>query len=287
MRAEVHATLNESSLGSSSGTDFTFDFGIIGTGIMGEALIKALLASGIDPKRISFVEKRDERANEIASTYQISRKTLAELVSSSKIILLLIKPQDALATLEEISASFNIKSLLVSFLAGKKTEFFENLLPDGAKVIRVMPNTPLAIGKGASVLSLGNNATSTDEDQIRRVLDSSSLTLTLPENLQDAVTAVSGSGPAYFFAFVEAMVAAGVELGLNEADSTALTIETIYGAAAMLKESGKSATTLRENVTSPNGTTFAALESFRSSNLNEIVEKAMRACRDRSIELSS
>lgn len=287
MRAEVHATLNESSLGSSSGTDFIFDFGIIGTGIMGEALIKALIASGIDSHRISFVEKRDERASEIAANYQISRKTLAELVSSSKIILLLIKPQDALATLEEISLSFNVQSLLVSFLAGKKTEFFENLLPAGAKVIRVMPNTPLAIGKGASVLSLGNNATPADENQIRRVLDSSSLTLTLPENLQDAVTAVSGSGPAYFFAFVEAMVAAGIELGLNEADSTALTIETIYGAAAMLKESGKSATTLRENVTSPNGTTFAALESFRSSNLNEIVEKAMRACRDRSIELSS
>jgi pyrroline-5-carboxylate reductase len=278
------ASANKTS--SINSKNFTFAYGVIGVGIMGEALVKALINSHVPATSIAFVEKRDERAHEISSLYGVVRKDLAELVSQSATLLLLIKPQDAISTLEEIAPHFNTDSLLVSFLAGKKTSFFESKLPAGARVIRIMPNTPMAIGKGAAVLSLGSHATADDEKNITHILASSSLTLTMPENLQDAVTAVSGSGPAYFFAFVEAMIDAGVELGLKKEDAQALTIETIYGAAAMLKESGKSPTTLRENVTSPNGTTFAALESLRADNFNAMIAKAMKACRDRSIELS-
>jgi pyrroline-5-carboxylate reductase len=152
--------------------------------------------------------------------------------------------------------------------------------------VRVMPNTPVLIGKGMSVLSAGAHASADHLALISTLLSTSGAVMYIDESLQDAVTAVSGSGPAYFFAFIEAMVAGGVALGLSAEVATELSIQTIIGAAAMLAESGKSATTLRENVTSPNGTTAAALTRFSQGHLAELVAGAMTAARDRSQELA-
>jgi pyrroline-5-carboxylate reductase len=148
-----------------------------------------------------------------------------------------------------------------------------------------MPNTPALIGLGASGYSFGPGVDEAQKGFVRTFLAATGIAIEVPENLQDAVTATSGSGPAYFFAFVEAMVEGAVALGLAREDATQLTIQTITGAAALLAQSGDSPKTLREKVTSPNGTTAAALASFSQSELSETVAKAMQAAAKRSQEL--
>lgn len=260
--------------------------GIFGVGIMGEALLAGLISAGVTPAQISFVEKRDERAAEISQKYGAHRSSLEAVASQSDLLLLVVKPQDLAELVAELDLHLNAAALLVSFAAGKSTHFIESRLATPAAVIRVMPNTPVLIGAGASVLSAGANVTSSHVALVTQLLSSSGLVLTIDESLQDAVTATSGSGPAYFFAFVEAMVEGSVALGMPLEVATALTVQTIVGAAGMLTQTGKSATTLRENVTSPNGTTAAALHAFNDGELKALVAKAMRAARDRSQELA-
>jgi pyrroline-5-carboxylate reductase len=163
----------------------------------------------------------------------------------------------------------------------------ETVLCDKARVIRVMPNTPMVLGRGMSAMSVGAHVTKDDQDWVNRFLKTTGEVIEVSEDLQDAVTATSGSGPAYYFAFTEAVVAAATKLGLSEADAFILAKETLLGAALMVEKSGKDLKTLRENVTSPNGTTAAALKSFKESGLEDLVLAAMKAARDRSIELSS
>jgi pyrroline-5-carboxylate reductase len=188
--------------------------------------------------------------------------------------------------LEEIKGSINPNTVVITFAAGKTISFISKALGTANPVIRVMPNTPTLVGKGMAAASMGVGVTDAQRDFVLGFLAATGKVIEVSEDLQDAVTATSGSGPAYFFAFVEAMVAGAKELGLSENDATTLTVQTILGAAHLLEESGKSATTLRENVTSPNGTTAAALESFGNDNLNSMVAKAMKAARDRSQELA-
>jgi pyrroline-5-carboxylate reductase len=175
---------------------------------------------------------------------------------------------------------------VITFAAGKTISFISNGLGTGNPVVRVMPNTPTLVAQGMAAASMGAGVTAAQREFVLGFLGATGKVIEVTEDLQDAVTATSGSGPAYFFAFVEAMVAGAKELGLSDHDATTLTIQTIVGAAKLLDESGKSATTLRENVTSPNGTTAAALASFGNDNLNSMVAKAMKAARDRSQELA-
>ena len=260
--------------------------GVIGVGNMGEALLAGLLHAGIPASNICFSENRDDRAAEISARYGATRKNNREIAEDCQVILLVTKPQDLGDLLEEIAGSLGQGVLLISFAAGKSTTFIESAVSSATAVIRVMPNTPALIGKGAAGISAGSSVSAEQMKFAIDILTSSSEVVTIPENLQDAVTALSGSGPAYFFAFIEAMVRAGTELGLTPEIATALAVQTMYGAAGMLKESGKNATTLRENVTSPNGTTAAALKSFADGGLEDLVLKAMTAARDRSQELA-
>ena len=259
---------------------------VIGAGVMGEALISALISYGVKPEFITISEKRDERAAELIAKYSIKAAPLAANVSSADALLLVVKPQDMGAVLEEIKGSINPAAVVVTFAAGKTISFISNGLGTGNPVVRVMPNTPTLVGAGMAAASMGAGVTDAQKGFVLGFLAATGKVIEVGEELQDAVTATSGSGPAYFFAFVEAMVAGAKELGLSDADATTLTVQTIVGAAKLLDESGKSATTLRENVTSPNGTTVAALASFVSSDLNSMVAKAMKAARDRSQELA-
>jgi pyrroline-5-carboxylate reductase len=190
------------------------------------------------------------------------------------------------AVLEEIKGSINPTAVVITFAAGKSISFISNGLGTGNPVVRVMPNTPTMVGAGMAAASMGPGVTAAHKQFVLGFLAATGKVIEVAEELQDAVTATSGSGPAYFFAFAEAMVAGAKELGLNEQDATTLTVQTMVGAAKLLAESGKSATMLRENVTSPNGTTAAALASFGSSDLNSMVAKAMKAASDRSQELA-
>jgi len=259
---------------------------VIGAGVMGEALIAALISSGVDPDRITISEKREDRAQELIAKYLIKQAPLAANVADADALLLVVKPQDMASVLEEIKGSINPTAVVITFAAGKTISFISNGLGTSNPIVRVMPNTPTLVGAGMAAASMGHGVTAVQRDFVLGFLGATGKVIEVSEELQDAVTATSGSGPAYFFAFVEAMVAGAKELGLTDQDATTLTVQTIVGAAKLLDESGKSATTLRENVTSPNGTTAAALASFANDNLNSVVAKAMKAARDRSQELA-
>ena len=259
---------------------------VIGAGVMGEALIAALISSGVNPDRITISEKREERAQELISKYLIKAAPLTANVADADALLLVVKPQDMASVLEEIKGSINPTSVVITFAAGKTISFISNGLGTSNPVVRVMPNTPTLVAQGMAAASMGAGVTAAQREFVLGFLGATGKVIEVTEDLQDAVTATSGSGPAYFFAFVEAMVAGAKELGLSDHDATTLTIQTIVGAANLLDESGKSATTLRENVTSPNGTTAAALASFGNDNLISMVAKAMKAARDRSQELA-
>jgi pyrroline-5-carboxylate reductase len=259
---------------------------VIGAGVMGEALIVALISSGVNSNRITISEKREDRAQELIAKYSINSAELASNVANADALLLVVKPQDMGSVLEEIKGSINPEAVVITFAAGKTISFISNGLGTSNPVVRVMPNTPTLVGAGMAAASMGAGVTAAQRDFVLGFLGATGKVIEVSEDLQDAVTATSGSGPAYFFAFVEAMVAGAKELGLSQEDATTLTVQTIVGAAKLLDESGKSATTLRENVTSPNGTTAAALASFASADLNSMVAKAMKAARDRSQELA-
>ena len=256
---------------------------VIGAGVMGEAMISALLRVGYEPAAIKIREKRAERSQELVEKYGIG----TDSILGSDLILLAVKPQDVEETLKSLSGEISKSALLVSLCAGVKSKKIESLVDSSVRVVRVMPNTPLLISNGMSAVAGGSRATDEDLKWVEKLLAGSGKVLVLEEDLMDVVTATSGSGPAYFFGFVEAMINAAVKLGLSSEDAKLLVVQTLVGSAAMLNESGKDAKTLRENVTSPKGTTAAALAVFESEKWGEIVYEAMKAARDRSIELSS
>lgn len=259
--------------------------GIIGVGVMGEALLSGLIGAGFPSAQIIFYEKREERAAEITSKYGVVKSELNELCKKCDVILLVTKPQDLGSLLDETASTYKKDVLLISFAAGKKIEFITSKVPS-AKVIRVMPNTPMVVGKGMSALSLGSGIDDASKNFVLEFLNSVGKAIVVDESLQDAVTATSGSGPAYFFAFVEEMIKGATLLGLSDNDAKILTIQTIAGAAEMLQNSGKDPKTLRENVTSPNGTTAAALAKFNEGNFGNLIANSMKAARDRSQELA-
>ena len=260
---------------------------VIGAGVMGEALISALITYGIAPSQITISEKREERAAELMARYKVANAALSTNVAECDLILLVVKPQDMAAVLADIKQTIRHGVLIISFVAGKQIRGIADVIGTSANpVIRVMPNTPTLVGAGMSAISCCGLVSPEQRDFTLGFLGAVGKVIEVDEDLQDAVTATSGSGPAYFFRFVEAMVDGAVALGLSKEDATTLTIQTIVGAAKLLDQSGDSPTTLREKVTSPNGTTFAALNSFNDSDISETVAKAMKAARDRSQELA-
>jgi pyrroline-5-carboxylate reductase len=259
---------------------------VLGAGVMGEALIAALIASGVKPSAISIVEKRPDRCSELVGKYAITVDSLESAVSISDVILLVVKPQDMQGLLVEIKPHINASALIMSFVAGKKIGFIQENLSSTQPIVRIMPNTPTSVGLGAAGYSFGSAVTQEHRVFVASLLAAAGKAVEVDESLQDAITATSGSGPAYFFAFVEAMVEGAMALGLSREDATTLTIQTIVGSAALLERSGDSPTALREKVTSPNGTTAAALASFSNDHLSEIVARAMKAAHDRSQELA-
>jgi pyrroline-5-carboxylate reductase len=260
---------------------------IIGAGAMGEAIIAGLIKSGTAPSSISVLEKRQERSQEICAQYGVGELSNTQALSGFAAIFLIVKPQDLADTVAEISNEISEESVIISLAAGKKIAGIEaGLQGKKVPVIRVMPNTPALVGEGMAAISGGTHCAEKDLALAEKLLRGTGKVIRVEEDLQNAVTAISGSGPAYFFLIIEAMVAAGIELGLTPEHAHQLSIQTIYGAATMLRDSGKTPTTLRENVTSPNGTTAAALKTLNESRIHEIFSAALLAARDRSRELA-
>lgn len=260
--------------------------GFIGVGVMGSSIIKSLIAKSLKSDQICIADKSQEKLEQIKSQYGVQVKEISAIGRSCDVIFLAVKPQDLAEVLKDLKQTIKPETLIISIAAGKTIKFISDQLQTNNPVIRAMPNTPAQIGKGISAIAASATVSS---DELKIATDLFSTTgeiVVVSEDQIDAVTALSGSGPAYFFYFVEAMVKAGVELGLTDEIATRLAIETISGSAAMLKESNLDAATLRKNVTSPKGTTAAALEVFSNTDLENIIFKAMSAAKNRAQELA-
>lgn len=260
--------------------------GIIGAGVMGEAFIAALLRSEIAASSISVAVRRIERGDELADKYKVTIAPLADVVAQSDYLLLGIKPQGLTELMPELLPHLGAKTLVISLLAGKTISGISAGLGGHAYIARVMPNTPTLIGKGMAGYSLSSAVTAEQRSFLSNLLAATGKAIEIPEELQSALTGTSGSGPAYFFRFIEAMVDGAVAMGLSREDATTLSIQTIVGAAALLDESGDTPTRLREKVTSLKGATAEALQVFNDADISDIVARAMAASAHRSEELA-
>lgn len=266
-------------------TDTALRIAILGGGVMGETLATGFLERWQPTPVVTVAEKRSERAADLAERLGVGIASMAEAVADADVVVLAVKPQDFRAMLAELAPSLRPGALVISIAAGIPTAVMEEHLP-GAAVVRVMPNTPARINRGVAGVSGGSACTAEDLDLAARLMESVGVVVRVPESLQDAVTAVSGSGPAYVFYLAEAMIAAGVEMGLTPEDARLMAVNTILGAGELMEASGEDPAVLRANVTSPNGTTAAAIASMNEAGLHDAIKSAMTAARDRSIELS-
>jgi pyrroline-5-carboxylate reductase len=260
---------------------------IIGAGVMGETLLSGLLRGGHQATELMVGEKRAERATELREKYAVQVVANTEAAAGADTVALVVKPQDMGDVLTEIAPHLHTGQLLISLAAGITTEYIEKHIPDGIAVVRVMPNTPALVDEGMAAISPGTHC---DEEHLARaegMLKVTGRVIQVPEKQQDAVTAISGSGPAYLFFVVEAMIEAGVHLGLPRSTASELVVQTVVGSAKLLRETGTHPTVLREQVTSPGGTTAAAIRELEDHKVRAAFITAMEAARDRSVALAA
>lgn len=260
---------------------------IIGAGVMGETLLSGLLRAGRRADDLMVGEKRAERAHELHERYGVTVSTNLEAAEKADTLALVVKPQDMEDLLKEISPAVRPGQLVVSLAAGITTSFLETHLPTGVAVVRVMPNTPALVDEGMAAISRGSHCDEGHLLEAESLMASIGKVIRVPEKQQDAVTAVSGSGPAYIFFVVEAMIEAGVHMGLPRSTSTDLVVQTVVGSAKLLRETGEHPTVLRERVTSPGGTTAAAIRELEDHKVRAAFLSAIEAARNRSRALAA
>jgi pyrroline-5-carboxylate reductase len=280
---------------------------IIGGGSIGEALLSGLLRAGRQAKDLVVAEKDLARAKYLSKRYSVLLTSVADATENADFVIVAVKPGDVPTVVDDIAdaaaraESGSAEQVFVTVAAGVTTGYYESKLPAGAPVIRVMPNAPVVVGGGVSALAPGRFATTTHLEEVSSIFDAVGGVLTVPEAQLDAVTAVSGSGPAYFFLLVEALVDAGVAVGLSRPVATDLVVQTMAGSAAMLLERldeahpvgdaamgtamDTTAAQLRATVTSPGGTTAAGLRELERGGLRAAVANAVEAAKTRSEQL--
>ena len=280
---------------------------IIGGGSIGEALLSGLLRAGRQVKDLVVAERMPERAKYLADTYSVLVTSVAEAVENATFVVVAVKPADVESVMGELARAAaaaevdSAEQVFVTVAAGVTVTYFESKLPAGTAVVRAMPNAAALVGAGVTALAKGRFVTQAQLEEVSAVFDSVGGVLTVPESHMDAVTALSGSGPAYFFLMVEALVDAGVAAGLSRQVATDLTTQTLAGSAALLLErmdsdravegealaarADASAAQLRATVTSPGGTTAAALRELERGGLRVAVDAAVQAAKRRSEQL--
>jgi pyrroline-5-carboxylate reductase len=255
---------------------------------MGEALLSGLLRSGVvAPSGVIAAVRRSDRAVALRDTYGIEVLSAAEAAGRAETLVVAVKPQDMAALLGEISAGVTADKLVISIAAGIPTSFIETRLTPDVPVVRVMSNTPVLVDEAMSVISPGSHAGETHLRRAEELLRPVGKVLRIPESQQDAATALSGSGPAYVYFLVEAMVDAGILLGMPRSNALEMVKQAVYGAATMLRESGEHPVILREAVTSPGGTTINAIRELEKHGVRAAFLAAIEAARDRGRELAS
>ncbi|RAU96913.1 pyrroline-5-carboxylate reductase [Mycobacterium colombiense] len=281
---------------------------IIGGGSIGEALLSGLLRAGRQVKDLVVVERVPERAKYLADTYSVLISSVPDAVENASFVVVAVKPADVESVMAEIARavgaaeSDTAEQVFVTVAAGITITYFESKLPAGTPVVRAMPNAAALVGAGVTALAKGRFVTAPQLEGVSALFDSVGGVLSVPEGQMDAVTALSGSGPAYFFLLVEALVDAGVAAGLSREVAADLTAQTMAGSAAMLLERmdadrpvgpaeapglrvDATATQLRATVTSPGGTTAAALRELERGGLRAAVDAAVQAAKMRSEQL--
>jgi pyrroline-5-carboxylate reductase len=260
---------------------------ILGAGKIGEAMLSGMLTAGRPAGSLLFTERYPERAVELEQRYGVRSVDVPTAAQEADVLIVAVKPQDIEPLLDDLAATITSGTLVVSLCAGLPTALYERRLPDRTPVVRVMPNTPMLVGEAMSAISPGSHATGDHLKLVEDLLSSVGKVVRVPEAQQDAVTALSGSGPAYFFFLVEAMIDAGILLGLPRNVSTELIIQSAVGAARMLRDSGEHPVALREAVTSPGGTTIAAIRELENHGVRAALLAAIEAAAIRSAELGS
>ena len=263
--------------------------GFIGAGNMAYALIKGLLNNGFDANQINISDPNEELLRNRESELKVSTYSdNASLLSNSDVIFFAVKPQVLSNVCLELKGVVKSKHLFVSIVAGIRSSDINRWLGGNFALIRTMPNTPALFQSGVTGLFANEVVDNEQKSLVESILSSVGECFWVnEEKLIDAITAISGSGPAYFFLLMESMKQAGMALGLDEETANSLSIQTAYGASLMANKTGKDSRTLRTEVTSPNGTTQSAIESFQDQNFEGIVANATRAAYDRARELSN
>lgn len=259
--------------------------GFIGaSGNMASAIISGILKSGYESeKNLNLFDISTDKLKSYKDA--VLCESAADVVKMSDYIFLAVKPQILFSVISEIKNEITDKKVLVSIAAGISIDSIKQAVGFDCKVVRVMPNTPLMLSEGASGVAFLPPVEKSEFEYVLGAFKTAGIAVAVDEDKINAVTAVSGSGPAYVFKFAKAVVDGAAELGLDEDVASALMFQTLIGAATMLKDSGKTPQELIDMVTSPKGTTLAALESFDADNFDEIVKKAVKACHDRAVEL--
>ena len=262
--------------------------GFIGGGNMAEAIIKGLLAGGVPASDLAVSEPSAERRAQLSERYGISvMSDNRALCETSDTVILAVKPQVYATALADLVTPVSSGRLFISIMAGVKSSALEELLGAGTRVVRVMPNTPALVLAAASAISRGSFATDEDLSLTRRIFDLVGTTCVVEEKLLDAVTGVSGSGPAYVLTFIEALSDAGVKHGLTRDAATALAAQTVYGTAKLLLETREHPAVLKGNVASPGGTTIAAMHSLDRDGFRAATMNAVDVCVAKSKELGA
>jgi pyrroline-5-carboxylate reductase len=260
---------------------------VMGTGKIGELVLSGLLRAGWPASQLLVTVRRPERGQELAERYGVRAVDNLTAVTEADVLAVAVKPQDAGVLLEEIGPKVPPGKLIVSLCAGLPTTFFAARLPEGVPVVRVMTNTPALVDQAMTAISAGQHATGEHLAIAEEMFKPLGKTIRVPESQQDAVTALSGSGPAYFYLLVEAMIDAGILLGLPRQVAHELIVQTAIGSAVMLRDSGEHPVKLREAVTSPAGTTISAIRELENHGVRAAMLSALEAARDRAREIAA
>lgn len=260
--------------------------GFIGGGNMAEALIKGLLAGGVPVDRIMVSEPSELRRDHLEEEYEVELTTdNCAVMEKCEIVVLSIKPQIVDEVLEEVAGTYGKDKLLVSILAGVSCSHIEKHLAGNPRVVRVMPNTPALVGEAASAICRGHSATKDDLALVKQLFESVGKVQVIDERQMDAVTGLSGSGPAYIYTVIEALADGGVREGLRRDVAHALAVQTVVGAALMVRETGEHPAILRDRVCSPGGTAITGVSTLEKKGLRTTLMEAVSAAANRSREL--
>lgn len=254
----------------------------IGAGRMGEAIIRGLIRSGVDPANLCASDADGGRLERIVEKHGILQASSNASAAKADVVVIAVKPKDVPSVLSEIKDSLVAETLVISIAAGVNLKSLASGLKDGARIVRVMPNGPAE--KGAGIAAIARHGSATDEDikTAQEIFSAVGLTVIVDEAQMNAVTAISGSGPAYFYLFIKALTDTGIKLGLDRETAYSLAHETMFGSSRVLKYTKKSMVELIDAVKSPGGTTAAALKVMAESGFESIVEEAVKAAADRS-----